>query len=197
MTFHLLDPITRHAPAVPLATAGTTPAYLGPLVTTTAVGCGVAGGVFFAFSTFVMPALDRLTPSQSIAAMQAINKAAPNPLFMLLLFGTAVASVAVGISAMRRWGEPGTALQVLAAVLYLVAIVVTAVYHVPHNDALARVDPNVADAGHRWSAYSAGWTAWNHVRTITPIAAATLLTISRRGSAADRPLPARRSTAAR
>jgi uncharacterized membrane protein len=182
MTFHLLDPITRHAPQVSLATTATAtaPGFLGPLITATAVGAGAAGGVFFAFSTFVMPALDRLTPSQSIAAMQAINKAAPNPLFMLLLFGTAAASVGVGIAAVRRWGEPGSALQVLAAALYLVAIVVTAVYHVPHNDALATLDPNVADAGRRWSAFSAGWTAWNHVRTITPIAAATLLTISRR-----------------
>jgi uncharacterized membrane protein len=180
MTFHLLDPITRHAPQVSLATTAAAPGFVGPLVTTTAVGAGIAGGVFFAFSSFVMPALDRLTPSQSIAAMQAINKAAPNPLFMVLMFGTAVTSVAVGISAAKRWGEPGTALQLLAAVLYLVAIVVTAAYHVPHNDALAMLDPNVADAGRRWSAFSTGWTAWNHVRTITPIAAATLLTISRR-----------------
>ena len=149
-------------------------------MTATAVGCAVAGGVFFAFSTFVMPALGRLTPSQSIAAMQAINEAAPNPLFMLLLFGTAAASVGVGVAAVTRWGERGTALQLLAAALYLVAIVVTAVYHVPHNEALATLDPSAADAGHRWSAFAAGWTAWNHVRTITPIAAATLLTISRR-----------------
>ena len=180
MTIHLLDPITRHAAAGPLAATATTPAYLGPLVTATAVGCGIAGGVFFAFSTFVMPALDRLTPSQSIAAMQAINEAAPNPLFMLLLFGTAAASLALGISAVKRWGEPGTALQLVGAALYLLAIVVTVAYHVPHNDALARLDPNVADAGHRWSVYSAGWTAWNHVRTVAPIGAATLLTISRR-----------------
>jgi uncharacterized membrane protein len=181
VTIHLLDPITRHAPAGLLAVTATTPAF-GPLVTATAVGCGIAGGVFFAFSMFVMPALDRLTPPQSIASMQAINEAAPNPLFMLLLFGTAAASVALGISAVKRWGEPGTALQLVAVALYLVAIVVTAAYHVPHNDALARLDPNVADAGHRWSVYSAGWTAWNHVRTVTPIAAATLLTISRRFS---------------
>src|SRR4029079_11289405 len=102
-------PITRHAPHAPMAAAtDALPGFLGPLVTATAVGAGAAGGVFFAFSTFVMPALDRLTPSQSIAAMQAINKAAPNPLFMLLLFGTAAASVGVGIAAVRRWGEPGS-----------------------------------------------------------------------------------------
>ena len=30
----------------------------------TAVGCGLVGGVFFAFSGFVMPALARLAPAQ-------------------------------------------------------------------------------------------------------------------------------------
>ncbi|MFL5837344.1 MAG: hypothetical protein ACJ76K_12255 [Solirubrobacteraceae bacterium] len=34
----------------------------------TAVLCGVAGGVFFAFSTYVMPALDRAAPAQAVAA---------------------------------------------------------------------------------------------------------------------------------
>jgi uncharacterized membrane protein len=31
------------------------------------------GGIFFAFSAFVMKALDRLPPAQGIAAMQSIN----------------------------------------------------------------------------------------------------------------------------
>lgn len=55
-----------------------------------AVGCGAAGGVFFAFSTFVMPALARLPSVQGVGAMNAINVAAINPPFMLLLFGVGV-----------------------------------------------------------------------------------------------------------
>jgi len=43
-----------------------------------ALGAGLNGGVFFAFSTFVMPALSRLPASQGIAAMQSINVAAIN-----------------------------------------------------------------------------------------------------------------------
>ncbi len=38
-----------------------------------ALGCGLVGGIFFAFSTFVMKALTRLPPAQGIAAMQSIN----------------------------------------------------------------------------------------------------------------------------
>ena len=38
-----------------------------------ALGSGLIGGVFFAFSAFVMKALARLRPDQGIAAMQSIN----------------------------------------------------------------------------------------------------------------------------
>jgi uncharacterized membrane protein len=38
-----------------------------------ALGCGLIGGVFFAFPSFVMNALARLPAAQGIAAMQSIN----------------------------------------------------------------------------------------------------------------------------
>ena len=62
-----------------------------------AVGSGLVAGVFFAFSSFVMPALRRLPDEQGISAMQSINKAAPTPVFMSALFGSAAVSLAVGI----------------------------------------------------------------------------------------------------
>jgi uncharacterized membrane protein len=53
-----------------------------------ALGCGLNGGVFFAFSAFVMPALARLPPPQGIAAMKSVNVFAVTPVFMTALFGT-------------------------------------------------------------------------------------------------------------
>jgi uncharacterized membrane protein len=64
--------------------------YARGLTLAAAVGAGITAGVYFAFSTFIMTGLRRLSHAQSIAAMNAINKAAPNPLFMLALFGTAI-----------------------------------------------------------------------------------------------------------
>nr|MBA3281491.1 hypothetical protein [Acidimicrobiia bacterium] len=58
-----------------------------------AVGSATVGGVFFAFSTFVMPALGRRPASEATAAMQSINAKAVNPLFMGALFGTGMACV--------------------------------------------------------------------------------------------------------
>ena len=46
------------------------------------VGAGTVGGVFFAFSTFVMKALAQLPARQGIAAMQRINVVVLNPLFL-------------------------------------------------------------------------------------------------------------------
>jgi len=39
-----------------------------------ALGSGVVAGVFFAFSSFVIPALARLPPAQGVLAMQSINQ---------------------------------------------------------------------------------------------------------------------------
>jgi len=55
-----------------------------------ALSSGLVAGVFFAFSSFVMPALGRIRPDQGIAAMQSINVTVITPGFMLALFGTAV-----------------------------------------------------------------------------------------------------------
>src|SRR4051812_44884516 len=57
------------------------------------IGSGLAAGVFFAFSTFVMSGLRRAPANAGLAAMQGINRAAPNPAFMVVLFGTAVVTI--------------------------------------------------------------------------------------------------------
>ena len=54
-----------------------------------ALGCGLMGGLFFAFSVAVMKALGRLPPAEGIAAMQSINVAILNPVFLTVFFGTA------------------------------------------------------------------------------------------------------------
>jgi uncharacterized membrane protein len=47
-----------------------------------ALGCALLGGLFFAFSNFVMKALMRIPAPSGIAAMQAINVTVLNPLFL-------------------------------------------------------------------------------------------------------------------
>ena len=140
--------------------------------TAAAVGSTLVGGVFFAFSTFVMPALRRLPPTDGLVAMQAINRAAPaSGLFMAALGGTALLSLGLAANAATHLDEAHARYELLGAVLFLSSIAITGGYHVPHNDTLALVDPAGAGAGDAWLGYVRGWVAWNHVRTITPLAA--------------------------
>ena len=140
-----------------------------------ALGSGLAAGVFFAFSTFVMPALGRLPPSQGIAAMQHINVKAINPLFMTLLFGTAATSLAAIVAALVDLGESYAPYLVGGGALYLLGTIgVTMAFNVPRNNALAQLDPSDDGAARYWARYLAEWTRWNHVRTIAPTVAAGL-----------------------
>ena len=56
-----------------------------------ALGCGLMAGLFFAFSVSVMKALAGLPPNGGMAAMQSINIAIINPVFLSAFFGTAAA----------------------------------------------------------------------------------------------------------
>ena len=143
------------------------------------LGCGVIGGVFFAFSTFVMKALNALPPPQGIAAMKSINVVVLNPLFLGVFLGTAVGCVALVISSLLGWEKPGAALVLAGGVLYLVGtLLVTIACNVPRNDALAALDPVGAESSQFWTNYIRVWTAWNHVRTIAAIAASGLMMIA-------------------
>jgi uncharacterized membrane protein len=157
--------------------------WLFVLTLVTALGCGLVAGFFFAFSACVMKALARLPAAQGLAAMQSINVVVINVLVMGALFGTAGACIVLVVGAIIEWGEAYAVYLLLGSLIYLVGgILVTIVYHVPRNDALATVDPNSPDATRHWTRYVRDWTAANHVRTLAPLASATLLTIALRVS---------------
>lgn len=146
------------------------------LLLCTAVGCGVVAGVFFAFSTFVMAALARLPVEQGVAAMQAVNVTAINRWFMTALFGTAAACLLLAAGPLLGLRAPSPRLVVPGTLVYLLGVVgVTIAFNVPRNDALAAVQAGSAEAGALWPRFLAGWTAWNHVRTLAGIAATALL----------------------
>jgi uncharacterized membrane protein len=147
--------------------------YSRTLTVVAAVGAGVSGGVFFAFSTFVMKALGRLPDAEGISAMKAINRAAPNPLFMLALFGTGAIGITLSVVALRHLDEPWAIYLLIGGAMYLASVVLTMAYHVPHNDALALIDPKAPNSADTWAQYHSPWTAWNHVRTVTALAGAT------------------------
>ncbi len=153
------------------------------LILAAAVGAALVGGAFFAFSSFVMPALRRLPPAEGVAAMQSINKQAPaSPLFMAALFGMALLSIGLVISSLTRLNEPSARYQLIGCGLYLVCVVLTAAYHVPKNNALGQLDPNSAAAADAWRHYLTGWIALNHVRAVAPLASSVFYALALRAA---------------
>ena len=126
--------------------------------------------MFFAFSAFVMQGLGRLPADRGAAAMQEINVTAVTPLFMTALFGTAAVCIAAAIASGEAYVLAG------AGVYLLGVIVVTIAFNVPRNNALAGADATAQETAELWSRYLREWTAWNHVRTVTGLAAAALMT---------------------
>ncbi|PCE30420.1 anthrone oxygenase family protein [Burkholderia ubonensis] len=140
-----------------------------------AIGCGVLAGVYFAFSAFVMTSLGRLAPAAGVAAMNAINVDIVRSLFMPVFLGTTLASLALAILALLHRGEPGAIWIVAGGAIYVLGMfVVTMVFNVPLNDALAATDPSGAEGAAFWARYLRDWTLWNHARTVASAAACGL-----------------------
>ena len=140
-----------------------------------AIGSGVVGGIFYAFSSFVMAALGRLPSAQGAGAMKAVNVTVINPVFMLAFMGTAVLCLVLAGASLIWWGRTGGMLILAASLFYLVGCIgVTMVFNVPLNNQLAAVAP--AQEAALWSRYLDVWTAWNHVRTLASILSAILFT---------------------
>jgi uncharacterized membrane protein len=140
-----------------------------------AIGCGLLGGLYFAFSTFIMTALGRIGQAPGIAAMNAINVEIVQSLFMPFFLGTTLTSAVLAVMAVFRWGQPGAIAMLAGGVLYVVGMfIVTMFFNVPLNDALAAVDPSSAEAASLWARYLNDWTMWNHVRTISSTVACAL-----------------------
>jgi uncharacterized membrane protein len=146
-----------------------------------AVACAAAGGMMYVFSTFVMRGLDSTGPVQAITAMRGINaEANTNAAFLLPYFGAALLAIGVGVLAVVGWNRPGSGWFLAGAVAGVVGVIVTMAFNVPLNVHLDTVDPDAltaADAAREWQAYLSSWTAWNHVRAVTGVTAAILMTV--------------------
>ncbi|HAM79252.1 DUF1772 domain-containing protein [Ornithinibacillus bavariensis] len=144
-----------------------------------ALGSGLIAGTFFVFSAFVMNALARLPSHQGIAAMQSINIVVINRLFLTVFTGTAVVSFILILISLFNWKDTDVVFILSGSLLYLIgSFLVTGVCNVPLNDSLANLDVKDAASASLWKEYIVNWKAWNHVRTITSLAAMVLFILA-------------------
>lgn len=143
------------------------------------VCAGTVGGVFFAFSVFVMRALGQLPPEQGVAAMQRINVTVITPLFLgAFLGGVPILGAAAAVAYLS--GAAGALAWLLPAFLaYTVGSVgVTLVCHVPRNNRLATLSAASPEARAYWPIYIRQWQRWNHLRCLACLLAAACCAVA-------------------
>ena len=149
------------------------------LIGATALGCALIGGVFFAFSSFVMPALGNVPTAEGIRAMQRINIDVYNWSFMGAFMAMPVVCIVTAITAWRTAPGQAVTYAITGCIVYVIGnFVVTAAGNVPLNDALATADPEAVDAARGWAHYLVHWTRWNHVRTLASMVASGLFLVA-------------------
>ncbi len=151
------------------------PAWLLVLSQFSILAFALLGGVFLAFSDFIMRSLSATGNSGGLEAMQAINREVYRYVFMSLFIGMVPVSLILAAGAFLRSAQPAP--FIAAAAIYIVGVfVVTAVFNVPMNKALAAFDATSAKGLQYWTTeYLPGWTFWNNVRTAASLLASAAL----------------------
>jgi uncharacterized membrane protein len=140
-----------------------------------AIGNALVAGVFFAFSSFVMPALARVAPHTGVTAMQAINVTVIRSLFLKTFGVTTIVSAILVFTPVLRSSTPAAWLACAAGLVSVTgSFVVTMLCNVPLNDSLAAASPGAADVVTLWTNFLRDWGTWNAVRTIASFAASVL-----------------------
>lgn len=140
------------------------------------IAFALVGGVFLAFSDFIMRSLATAQSPAGIEVMQSINREVFRWVFMTLFLGMAVVSAGIIVYTYSHLAGIGAVLIGGAAGLYLLGVFgVTVAFNVPLNNLLESLDFRSAAAVDFWKArYLPNWTFWNSVRSVASIGAAGL-----------------------
>jgi len=140
-----------------------------------ALWSAVIGGVFSAFSEFIMKGLLRADTASGIASMQQINKTVIPTQFVAGILIIPFLSIALAIHAVFAFGfdRDGVLALILAPVIFIPTVFLMTMFgNVPMNNRLDALNPNTAEAATYWTYYRRRWTRFNHVRTIGSLATA-------------------------
>ena len=147
------------------------------LLQLTVIAIAFVGGVFLAFSDFIMRSLARTSGTGGADAMQSINWEVFHWIFMALFLGLVPVSLLVAGYGGLVVGQSAGLLLTMAGVVYVVGCFgITAICNVPMNKALAGMDVSAASTQDYWTTtYLPRWTFWNTVRTVACGVSAFLL----------------------
>jgi uncharacterized membrane protein len=139
-----------------------------------ALGCALLGGVYFAFSAFIMTALLRAGHAGT-TAMNSINAVILRSLFMPLFIATTLASGALLVLGLIDITSLKGVLMALGGLSTVGGMfLVTLLGNVPLNHALTAVTTESRTGTAIWQDYVKRWTRLNHIRTLACLVAAAL-----------------------
>lgn len=144
-----------------------------------ALWSAVIGGVFSAFSEFVMSGLLRTEPVGGIEAMQHINRTVLRTQFVAGILSITLFSVLFALYSLTVFNGAALVTLILAPIVYLPTVFLMTMFgNVPMNKKLGRLDHTSAKAETYWTKYGRDWTRLNHIRTLGSILTAGLYVIA-------------------
>ncbi len=142
------------------------------------VGSTLISGIFFAFSNFIMKALQRVPSPEGLLAMQTINVTVLNRGFLGLFMGTALTCLILAVISIAEWEMARSPYLLGGAVAYIGGTwLVTALGNVPLNNKLAGVERENPESLEVWAHYLERWTKLNSQRASAAMCASTLFFI--------------------
>ena len=143
------------------------------------IAVGLMAGVYFTFSSFVMRSLDTIEKPLGMIAMQEINRVILRSVFLPIFFASSAACALLAVVAIVGGPSTGSTAMLAGGAIYVVGMfVVTVVANVPLNNALEATAARGPDGEAMWRRYMQRWTVWNHVRTLSCMAAMALLVLA-------------------
>jgi len=142
------------------------------------ISFGFIGGVYFAFSFFVMQSLKKTSASDAIRTMNTINLVILKSPFMLLFFFSSFIAFILFLENLVLYKLISN--EGFASLIFLLGMFIcTATKNVPLNNKLADFDLNDSTSNPEieWNDYYKNWIKWNHIRTASCFLSMVLLLI--------------------
>ena len=137
------------------------------------ISFGFLGGVYFAFSFFVMQSLNEIDHKEAIKAMSSINLMILKSPFMILFFFSSFIALALFLKSIFAYEILSS--RGFASLVFLIGMFLcTAIKNVPLNDKLASFNDSLSPEI-EWNYYYKNWTMWNNVRTASCFLSVTIL----------------------
>ncbi len=142
------------------------------------LAAALISGFFYAYYCSVMPGLAATDPESAIKAMQGINAVVRNGTFAFSFFGTLAFGGFSVILLIGCGGRP-LAFALLGTAIYGVgAFLVTLLYSIPLNEALASAAPTPETAARIWNDFLEPWVFWNTLRMLMSVLALAMFVTS-------------------